>query len=73
MSRERTELAHTAILLQQFIDALQALVLLLRMPDQAPEGFTDESRAATGLAARRTLIAAKQLHSQLQGLANTPR
>lgn len=58
--------------LQEFIDALQTLILLLPQDQRLPVGSTDEPLGAAAAAARRTLQTAKQLRARLVALRENP-
>ena len=54
--------------LQEFIDALQVLILLLPADPRVLEGSSGNQLAATLFAMRRTLTSARQLHARLVAL-----
>ena len=69
MARAQTETAEAEIALQEFIDALQMLILLLPSADRMAEGCPDECLTEAAVATRRTLAAARQLNGRLAELA----
>ena len=68
-----TETAEAEIALQKFIDALQALILLLPSADRMADGCPDECLTETAVAVRRTLAAARQLNGRLAEVARCRR
>ena len=69
MARAKTEKAEAEIAFQQFIDALQALILLLPSADRMADGCPEECLTETAIAALRTLAAARQLNERLAEVA----
>ena len=74
MAGMQTGMADAEMALQEFIDALQTLILLLpgeEEGERVPTGFGAEPLSATTLAAHRTMATARQLHARLVALRRT--
>ena len=69
----KTRTAEAEIALQEFIDALQVLILLLPSADRMAEGCQEECLTETAVAALRTLAAARQLNGRLAEVARCRR
>jgi hypothetical protein len=68
MAGAATERTAAELALQEFIDALQALILLLPSSQRLLERSLDSPQDATSLALQRTIITAKRLRERLPQL-----